>query len=667
MKRKLKFRQSKIVVPAEEIRPDDAKTLLYTYLYGVDNYKLTYKYGGAIPYADQGFYNINAKWFRTVEEMSRRLGNPFLNFPEPTSDEYIILNNRERYELYFSGSGGGKLCLLSISPELVNIIINSNEPIPIWFLLYWPEDVPFSHLNCLIINKMVDSQGNFNYTIDRFEPGYKFEEDCRKTASINRGLVDLLKKVLVTDRVTFNDQFDLDPERAKAFGENNITKLGPQIIEDNLVYYSGEPGGYCAMWCAAALKIYMETYRLTGKRYTFMEWMKEIYSSAEIIEEEYGLITLYCRDAKGCGIKLRTWIRNEAAKLFEDENGNVKKFVYDFICQKTLTPSNEYLLRSFLNVYYRDPQSLFNILTPTFMRTTLTKITLKYFGGVDEARNNVSTRDEEDRVLETEMLETLYSQRQFPAVGTTYVKDNVTYDAMMWVDQDIGSGGVAREVVWLIKVPISGLLGSGRYISNIGESGPGVFSSVLYLEDAKTVKQVDVGHSNALMTVKYPDNSLAFRRFDPDFGPDVKNYQMVYVDADGKWNKALARGILNVFRVRNYSNITGNAQESKGIKLFDISTNQAFFAPQTLERDLQRESGEFLGYCQIWTLRVLELAFTNGITVEQAYQTMFEGILADSGYTTNRNDNIVRIICRQYIRQQAARYVSVVIRQLFNC
>jgi hypothetical protein len=431
------------------------------------------------------------------------------------------------------------------------------------------------------------------------------------------------------------------------------------------MYYSGEPGGYCAMWSAAALKIYMETYRLTGKKYSFIEWMKEIHSSAETLEFDSGLVTLICNDLKSCGLRLRKWIQNEAAKLFEEgDEDKVNEQVYDFICRKTEDPSNEYVLRSFLNVYYRDPQSIFNIITPTFLRMNLAKITLKYFGEAREALNNISTRDDNDRILETELLNMLGSQSsdEIPAVGTSFVRDDITYHAMMWVSPDVDARGITRNVVWLIKVPEF----PSKYLYNVGTSAPGYFLSLLYLEDAKTVRQVDVGHSNALMTIKYEDNSIAFRRFDPDYSPGVEKYSMVYIDGDGKWNTALAFGILNIFRFRGY-NVTGNAQKSMGIKLFDVSSSGIFSGPQTLERDLPRLSGEFLGYCQIWTLRVLETAAVNFTSVDMGYKIMFDEILASTGYLTNRDSDNLRRGCRDYIRRQASRYVSAVVRQLFNC
>jgi hypothetical protein len=178
----------------------------------------------------------------------------------------------------------------------------------------------------------------------------------------------------------------------------------------------------------------------------------------------------------------------------------------------------------------------------------------------------------------------------------------------------------------------------------------------------KVVSKIDVGHTNLLTTLKTPDNRLSFVRFDPDYQSSSQKYELVNVDGDGKWTTALASGILNISHMMStaepqlYQRFMGKLRD--GVKIRSVLTNTTLEGLQTIERNVPREYGEFIGYCQTWSLRLLEISVTRNI-VDPDFSLRL--LYQDVGSYTDP------VAVRRYIRKQASRYVSYVVGDIFKC
>lgn len=660
-------------IAPSEIRPENVNALLYYYAYSNNSYEIMCKstkvthpgiwrppeLGGPVWVVYKEFIDNNSLLFE----------NPFVIDPSIQTTEYHFDKGEHILVIPSSlNTLGGKCCILKIKNDFINYLLYTSAPVPNWFVFYGTN---YGHANALIFQR----KSGREFTFDRFEPQYNFNE-MRSYYFLHAGMSELfqrgISRVLATPPdtvfVKYNDPWVQTPSEAPLFNASHIFKQGPQSVEVNIINYTGEPVGYCALWSVLAINRYMEYYERTNTTLDFVRWMGNIYYEMGVVDTNGDPVSPYESYSITLFKRVRKYIQEYAGELFTPErklsDGSTIK---ELICRQlsTMKETNEYLLRSFVNVYFNDPQPVFNsIVNRFFGGLRLNKISLKYYGEHDFSRGGDSLplryieliRNPSEREVEKRLFQSLLKTHSInPLLSSVFAPLNQNgepYGVLMWFADDVVKGKT-RKVVWSLKLPLN-------YLSQL--SNLNAIISILYLEDMKVVSKIDVGHTNLLTTLKTPDNRLSFVRFDPDYQSSSQKYELVNVDGDGKWTTALASGILNISHMMStaepqlYQRFMGKLRD--GVKIRSVLTNTTLEGLQTIERNVPREYGEFIGYCQTWSLRLLEISVTRNI-VDPDFSLRL--LYQDVGSYTDP------VAVRRYIRKQASRYVSYVVGDIFKC
>lgn len=515
---------------------------------------------------------------------------------------------------------------------LKNSLLYDNRAV-CYFKIDWKGGL--AHDNLIFIYRNSSNKVVF----ERFEPAYGPQHPLTKMTKDNT--IHTLLKTFLSSPLLLNEPVDyVEP----GINMNDDTyEYGPQIHEETIPRYIGEGKGYCAMWCSKIRDIYESLYSSLGNKIERI-FDKVITALYEDVGYRYSEAS---GEYKDFAIRLRKYIQEYSVYKL-DMNLEWKEQICEGVREPTI--GKEYLMRSFINLYFSDPQKVLNVVLGS-KRDIKDKITLKYFSDFDSASDRIElTRN--DFLRENELL--LYNEFKVAISGKPNVKyiikSNIQFeDGLYCWFMMIGEKPVGREKVktlWLLEIPLS------YYNSVIRNQQT---HSILYLEDSSNTDRIGIGHTNYLRTTNN-NNQLTFDRYDPDYNPDPNVSQMVKVDGNGLWTRMLGNGMISLFNNLAGGNVyTTDLSNTRGIVVKWFGTSDDFPGFQAIETSLQREQIEFIGYCQIWSLKMLDIVIDNNITAEEAIVYIYNEAVPQG---TNIQD--VPIFLRNYIRNQASRYVKVI-------